>query len=350
MLNISIQAPEVHLSKVSMKFKEEWNEFVHATSGGSFFHLFDWLEITAEKTGYQLLPLMVKEKNEITGIAPFFLKKSAGITLCVSPPSKMSTPWSGPLFKYRKDRPNKVQKITAEIIEEIHKYLVDEEGADYINITTIPKFKDVRPFKWLSYNTTPLYTYMVDIEESERTFSDFENKIKREVKATEKSENISYEGHDDRYFYHILDVVKNRYKEQWMNFPISDDVIKKMLETDLSKYLTTRSVITDKGIVTGLILIVYKNSMHHWIGATKPLQNYPGACSYLHWKVMKEFSEKGMKFYELMGGNTKHLIDQKSRFNGELVPYYNSEWSNVKGRLVKGGMKLKTLYKDKIRK
>lgn len=350
MTDINTQVPDVYNSEVSDEFKTEWDEFIHNTPGGTFFHLYDWLKITAEKTGYQLLPVTVKEKKEITAVAPFFIKKTAGITLCFSPPSKMSTPWAGPVFKHRFDRPNKIHKKTAVIIEEIHKFLVEEIGVDYINITTTPELVDVRPFKWYKYKTLPLYTYMVDIKNPENVYHNFEKKIKREINSTEKNTEVSYKYHDRKYYYLILDEVKKRYKEQGMKFSISDTILKKVLESDLKNYVTTRSVVTDQGLVTGMILITYKNGVHHWMGATKPLQNYSGACSYLHWNTMKEFSKKGMETYELMGGNTRHLIEQKSRFNGDLVTYYNSEWSNGKGRLVKGGMKLRNLYKEKVNK
>ena len=344
---MGLNGSDFNIEEVNRASKSEWDEFVHSTTGGTFFHLYDWLEITAYQAGYQLMPVMIRDRGGVVGIAPFYRKKMAGITVCVSPPSKMSTPWAGPVFKIEQKRPNKIQKKSDALLKALHEYLTEKAHADYINITTTPEITDVRPMKWLSYNSMPLYTYMVNIENIDNAYNNFEKKIKSEIRRTQKKEEISYHCGDKQYFYKVLESVKQRYEEQGKTYPISSARFEKILSSDLKQYVTTRSVVTHKGFVTGMILIVYKDLIHHWIGAVKPLQNYPGACDYLHWNIIKEFAEKGAKKYELMGGNTRHLIEHKARYNGNLIPYFNSEWYNRKGRFLKEAMKVKKMFKTR---
>jgi len=314
--------------------KNVWDEFVKSSDGGSFFHLYDWLKISEQKTGFKLLPLAVKKNNQIKGIVPFFLKKFPGFTVYTSPPPKMSTPWAGPVFEFDSDKPYKVEKNFARIIDDLHEYLTDALGADYIDISTVPELLDIRPFKWNGYYTTPSYTYFLDIEDTDNVYKKFDGRIRTGVRKAEKNDQLSYHHDESSFLNDIINLVEERYSEQGLRYALNKSVFKQVMQSDLKKHICVTAVSDDQGVVTGNILIIYKNRVHHWIGGVQPLRNYSEANEFLHWNGIKLFSEEGYKEYEFMGGNTRHLCDHKSKYSGRLVTYYNLDWGNTKGKIV----------------
>ncbi|MFW6271765.1 MAG: GNAT family N-acetyltransferase [Desulfosalsimonas sp.] len=320
-------------------FKEQWDEFVLAHPLGTFFHLFDWLRLAEWKTGFSLKPLVIESGGNIYGLMPVFVKKYYGITLCLSPPPKMATPWMGPLFKTPSDKQYGVEKQTWKMTVLVNELLRERLGADFIRITCVAGFNDVRPFKWLGYECSPSYTYFLDITDKDRVFEELDGRIRTGIRKAQKN-GLYYKQADNSQAVSVIDAVSARYKEQGFSFALNKELIRRLMRVDAGKSIEVTSVFDEEGFVTGNIMIKLKNQVHHWIGGVYPRRNHQGANEFLHWSDIQRYSEEGINYYELMGGNTKHLCDHKSKYNPDLRTFYICEWHNARGRLVSLGRRV----------
>lgn len=328
------------ISVAARDSKEEWDQFVHKCSKGTFFHLYDWLLISEQKTGWKLLPLFIKRGNQLAGTAPFFVKSALGLKMAVSPAPKMSTPRTGPIFEFQSDKPHKVEKYTCRVIKSLHEYLTHQVGADYVNVKLTNSLQDVRPFQWLGYQCSPAYTYILNISDTERVFQHFDGRIRTGVRKAKEHSKLTYVHNDSSYLTNIIEAVSNRYEEQNKNYSLDKKVFERVLKSGLKKYISSPVVTDEQGFVTGNIMITFKELASHWAGGVKPARNYPGVNEFLHWNGIKQFSKNGFKEYELMGANTEHLCIHKSRYSGKLISSFNVEWFNYKGAAVKGARKI----------
>ena len=96
-----------------------------------------------------------------------------------------------------------------------------------------------------------------------------------------------------------------------------------------------KAVRDNKHLLTGIVLIKYKNKIQYWIGGIPPKEKYVGINELLHWNVIKRNLNTNVTYYDLVGANTKHLCRYKSKFNPVLKVYYTVEKGNLKGNLLK---------------
>jgi FemAB-related protein (PEP-CTERM system-associated) len=57
--------------------QNEWDRFVHATPGGTFFHLIGWKEVLEETFGFRAHYLVARCAGEMVGVLPLFELRSA---------------------------------------------------------------------------------------------------------------------------------------------------------------------------------------------------------------------------------------------------------------------------------
>ncbi|NDY74105.1 GNAT family N-acetyltransferase [Desulfobacter hydrogenophilus] len=316
------------------EFREQWDQFVLNHPLGSFFHLYNWLEIVQWKTGFAFKPLIIRtDGGDVCGIMPVFIKKYAGITLCMSPPPKVSTPWMGLLPVFSSDKQYNIEKQSQKIIEAVHVFLRDQLHADFIRLICVSGFDDIRPFKWLGYQCSPAYTYFLDITDNAKAFEKFDGRIRTGIRKARKN-NLIYKHADNTMAPTVIDAVTERYERQGLSFALDRELLHRLLKSNAGTFIETTSVLDEEGFVTGNILIKYKKQVHHWIGGVHPYRNHQGANELLHWSAIEKYSDQGIGYYEFMGANTKHLCDHKSKYNPKLRVFYSCEWKNNKGTLI----------------
>lgn len=313
--------------------KDQWDEFVIGHHLGTFFHLYDWLELVQWKTGFRFKPLVLRSGGGVCGIVPVFVKKHYGINLCMSPPPKVSTPWMGPLLSIQSDKQYSIEKQNQKLTESIHSFLTDKMKADFIRLICVAGLEDVRPFKWLGYECRPGYTYFLDITDKEKVFERFDGRIRTGVRKAQNS-RLFYNHANNSHTPLVIDAVSERYRQQGLSFALDHELMERLISSEAGRFIETTSVFDSEGFVTGNILIKFKNKVHHWIGGVQPHRNHAGVNEFLHWSGIKRYSDEGISLYEFMGANTKHLCDHKSKYNPELRVFYSCEWNNVKGKAV----------------
>jgi len=312
---------------------EVWDKIVDSSEMGTIFHKLDWLRATEKHTNTKLYPLIGYEGREVVSLFPIFYKKKALIKMSFSPPPKCAIPFMGPVFKYLSSRQTSVEKLHNSIINKTMCFLNNDLGSDYILIKTQNSLLDIRPFIWEALEARPNYTYMVPIEKSvESLLESLSNEMRIHIRKAEKNKQLEVREGDISDFKTLIRMTAGRYQEQGKSFGPSYKYLMTLYES-FPDNIDVIGLILDDQIVGGLILLKYRDVVAHWLAGITPEKKVRGANELLHWWVIKKYKEKGYKYYELMGANTKHLCSFKAKFNPNVNIYFRLTKKNHKSRI-----------------
>jgi lipid II:glycine glycyltransferase (peptidoglycan interpeptide bridge formation enzyme) len=212
-------------------------------------------------------------------------------------------------------------------------FLSDDLGSDYILIKTQKNLLDIRPFIWEALEAHPNYTYIVPIETSvESLLGGLSNEMRIHIRKAEKNKQLEIREGNISDFKTLISMTADRYQEQGKSFGPSHQYLMNLYES-FPDNIDVAGLIHDGQIVGGLILLKYKDVVAHWLAGITPEKRVRGANELLHWWAIKKYKEKGYKYYELMGANTKHLCSFKAKFNPKVNVYFRLTKKNHTSRI-----------------
>lgn len=312
---------------------ETWDSFVHKNTY-SIFHNWFWLKTIESESKFELIPLVTYKGEHLVSIFPLFKRSYFGLKVLLSPPPKFAVPNLGPIFE------TLTKQVSAEnqnhkIIESQIQFLKNYIKYDYLNFLNIVENKDIRPYLWKGYTENVLYTYFIDLDQNpEQLFNNLDGHIRTSVRKVMKENNFEIIENSKGLFFEIIKMVRERYTEQGLSYDLSDSYLNSLYKQYGNNNIKSIGIKKDGEIITGLILIESYGYVGHWIGGINN-KNVPmnGLNELLHWETMRKYSELGFNYYELVGGNTRHLTTYKSRYNGNPRLYFELEDSNIIGKI-----------------
>lgn len=314
-----------------IKDKELWDGFVDESLYGLLFHKWDFLNIIEKHTGYKLLPYGIYKGEELVAVFPLFFKKSKGLKTIFSPPPQVGVPYLGFVMDQKYDtlkqdkKENYMNIVADEINEEIKKF-----SPNYVAISTVPNFLDIRAFKWNGYSVEPHYTYVIDLEKSlDGIWNDFKSECRKQIKNSDNLFSSLQETYDVNTFY---DIFKARYNQQRLNFPLISPEYAKAIITKFSKNIKLYFLYCGDDIINIRINYKYKDRFMFWMGGVKPRKNMH-SNEYLTWKFIKKAKIEGYKKFELSGAGVKRLCEFKSKFNPSVEISFNLYKKDAFGKL-----------------
>ena len=312
---------------------EVWDKIVDSSGMGTIFHKLDWLRAAEKHTKTKLYPLIGYEGREVVSLFPVFYKKKAFVKMLFSPPPRCAIPFMGPVFKYLSNRQTSVEKLHSSIINKTMCFLNNDLGSDYILIKTQKNLLDVRPFIWEALEAHPNYTYVVPIETTvESLLEGLSNEMRIHIRKAEENKQLEVREGNISDFKTLIRMTADRYQEQGKSFGPSYKYLMNLYES-FPNNIDVICLILDGQIVGGLVLLKYRDVVAHWLAGITPEKRVRGANELLHWWVIKKYKEKGYKYYELMGANTKHLCSFKAKFNPNVNVYFRLIKKNHKSRI-----------------
>jgi len=326
------------MSDINVKIADEkelqmWDEIVDSSTMGTIYHRLDWLRAAEEHTKSKLYPLICYEGQEVVGLFPIFYMKKAFVKMAFSPPPNCAIPYMGPIFRYLTDKQSRIEALHNTVVEKVREFLVRDLRSDYILIKTSTHILDVRAFVWESFQANPNYTYMISIEKDTKSiFEGLRKQIRTDIRRAEKEERLEIREGNINDLRTLNRMIMDRYQEQGKVFGISDGYLMNVYKS-FPDNIDIINLMYDKEVITGLVLLKYKEVIAHWLGGITPKKNIIGANELLHWWVIENYKEKGYKCYELIGANTKHLCGFKSKFNPRVNIYFNITKRNLKSRI-----------------
>jgi len=299
--------------------KELWNAIVEKSPQGTIFHTWDWLKIAEKHTNAKLYPLIGFKGSEPIGAFPIFYNKKLLIKITYSPPAYVSIPYLGPIIaNYNNLKEDKKLSYLTHLIKVVDDFIINELHSNYISIILPPNQLDCRPFKWLGYAISPAFHYLVNLSNGEEyIWSQIKRKLRSDIERTKKKGVYVEEGEKEDLIY-IYNLLVQRYKDQNLSVNVSKnyliDIYEKFSPENLKIFVAKHN---DK-ILTGIVVLIYKNKATFWIGA--PKKNFMGTSpnDLIQWEAIRWACRKNLKYYEEIGAGVERLAVFKSKYNPHL--------------------------------
>ncbi len=316
-----------------IKDKDLWDALVDESPYGLLYHKWNFLNIIEKHSGYKLLPYGIYKGDELIAIFPLFFRKLWGLKTIFSPPPQIGVPYLGLVVgkKYDDLKQNKKEGILNLIMNEI-----DEEiknfSPNYISISTVPNFLDIRPFKWNNYNIDIHFTYVIDLNRTlDQVWASFKTRLRTHIRRSDKFGLELSDGNDLSIFWELH---KTRYEEQGINYPLlSMKYIRDLIDAYPQNIKLYYLKDNDKEIIGAVITQEYK-SFSLWLGAPK-IKIYGNELMW--WKLIKKAKSENYNKFEILGANTKHLCMVKSQFNPSLEFYFAIYKKHILGKIAEWG-------------
>jgi len=311
--------------------KETWDKFVDESPYGLVYHKWDFLTIVEKYTNYKFCPYGVFRGETLIGIFPLFRKKIAVINTIFSPPPRSGIPYLGFLTnpEYESLKQNKKETYLNQIVEEVNE-VISSFTPNYISISIVPNFIDIRPFKWQDYTIDTHFTYSLDLSANLDTiWMDLKKETRKQIKSAESSGLKLTKSKDVTTFYNAM---SERYKEQGLNFPLINQSYVEDLIATFPDQIGIYYVYDENDIPVSVQLTQEYKRFISWIGGSRTERPVHGN-EYMQWNLIKLAKENNFHTFELSGAGLKRLCEFKSKFNPSLEVCYRVHKRDIYGKL-----------------
>jgi hypothetical protein len=303
--------------------RERWNEFVSQSPHGTIFHRLEFLRVLERQTDATLHLLIGYKSEEVRGIFPLFERSVGPVRLLFSPPPGMGVPYLGPaLLNFGKMKQRKTERSNRRFVEGCLQWTSEEFAPHYQYVVTDWTYSDVRPFQWNEFSCRPLYSYRLEVEDSESLMETITRSARRSIQRNREA-NFEVERRDSEGLTRVLADVEDRYREQDERCPLDREYLRDLQATLADDRLRVYLGFVNGECQTGRIVLQNDERVYFWQGATKPDAHVRIPINdLLNWHTMTAAIDNGGSVVDIVGANTRRLCDYKSKYNPQLVEYY----------------------------
>lgn len=297
-----------------------WDAFIDESPSGLLFHKWDFLAITEQHTGYRVLPYGIYKGEELVAVCPLFCRQANGLSVVLSPPPMQAViPYLGAVMgrDYATAKQSKKESML-EVVADGLGEAIGDLAPNYLSITFVPDFCDMRRFIWDGYRTRISYLYTIDLAPSlEALWGDLNAKLRTSLRRFEKEGYYLEEGSDLTRFY---ETVCRRFGRPEMKIPMVtrdyfEDIFRAYPDNLAAYYLYDRD-----GALTGAVAAQEYKRFLLWVG-TPRIESVHAENEYLQWVLLRRAQDEGYRLFENVGANTPDLNFFKSRFCSGLGIY-----------------------------
>jgi len=312
--------------------RDTWDAFVDASPYGLLFHKWDYIAITAQHTGYRLLPYAVYRGNEPVCLAPLYFRSTHGVkTLFSPPPMQAVIPYQGliPSGEFDTLKQSKREGLMDLIVSDLSAE-IDAISPHYLSLTLVPGLVDVRQFLWRGYTAKVRYTYTIDLAQPvEAIWGGFHSKLRSKLRKAEEAGMDLVRSRDISMLYTSI---AERFSQPDMNIPMISRRYFEDLFRAYPDHLAAYYLYDREGALAGTVATQEYKRFLFWMGAPR-IESPHAGNEYLQWLLIQRAKAEGYPAFENMGANNRDLAFFKSRFNPDLVMYFEVEKKDILGSL-----------------
>lgn len=312
---------------------ERWDDLVERSQQGTPFHRAAAMETIAEHSGTTLYPLVGYKGEEPVGLFPLYERSVGPVTVLFSPPPGLGFGYQGPLLvNVQKLKHRKAEKRNRRFVDGCVALLETELSPNYVHVRNEPRYGDTRPFTWNGFETSPLYTYVLDLTAGEETLVEqFSRSVRRKLR----------DDYDDRYdieeggraaLERIVEQSRSRYEEQGKEYPVTTafvlDLWQTLPEGTVRPYVCT----VDGSYEGGIVTLEFGGTVHRWLGGVTPDTDVP-VNDLVDSRIIRDAIDRGQTRYDLLGANDRRISQYKAKFAPDLTTYHEMERGSVPIRL-----------------
>ena len=288
--------------------------------------------------------------EQLVAMVPLFVRHVGGLRIVSSPPPAMAVPSLGPLVMPTSPKQRKREKINREFTEELLELLDADAPRTLVRLLCPPDYTDPRPYRWNGLSVEPAFTYRLVVDDPDELIDSFSRSLRREIRSG-MDLDVDIETAGIRGAERVFRETAARYAEQSESFgpewPYVRDVIDEL--GDRSRVYVARA---DGEYLGGVITLFSNDAAYYWLGGTRATHENVSINSLLHWRIINDIADDppidSVNEYDLVGANTEQLCRYKSKFGGELTPYYVAESSGLAMDVAKGGYRLVNRAIDRL--
>ena len=309
--------------------KDTWDTFIDESPSGLLFHKWDYLHLTAKHTGSTLLPYAVYKGDEPICLFPLFYRRTHGISTVFSPPPLTVIPHLGCVMSrsFAGLKQSKKESTLQMVAEDIGG-VVENLSPNYLSIAFVPEFNDIRHYLWGRCDARVRYTYTINLEQPlEAIWNSLHYKLRNKLKK-EAGAGLRLERTNDISTLHRL--IADRYQDPSLDIPpIKRDYLKDLVLAYPDR-IGVYSLYDAEDEVAGVVAAQEYKRFLLWMG-TPRIESAHAGNEYLQWLLVQRAKAEGYPVLENMGANNPDLAFFKSRFNPDLVMYFEIEKKDILG-------------------
>lgn len=318
----------------------EWDAIISQSPHGTIFHLWDWLKIAQIHTGMELYPLIGQKDGVPFGVFPLFFQRNGPVRMVFSPPPQAAMFYLGPVLNAQDSLSQGTREARyTDFVKAVEVFVGNNLHASYVTIALSPALQDPRPFSWSGYTIEPAYDYVTDLQKgAEYLFQSLSKKQRQDInRAMKRGFQVEQGGQKEIGL--IMDLMKNRYEEQSKIVTLSPTYLPDIYEKfkDNITVFVTRA---EGEIVTGLIVLKYRDTLYSWIGNPKPSRPVtPSPNDLMAWEVIRYGCEQNFKSHITMSaaGNQRLHTYYASKFEPELFIRFTAKKKSITSKIFENG-------------
>jgi hypothetical protein len=301
---------------------ECWNRCVSQSAQASPFHQYEALELLSQYSGTTCYPLIGLKGEEPIGLLPVFERSIGPIQIVTSPPGGFEVYYLGVTLNTPTQlKQRKTERRNRQFINGCIEWIERELTPDAINIRSGDRYTDLRPLKNNRFDTTPYYTYVVDLSPGkENVMMSFSSDARSNARSEGNYEiRVGTDGACER----IIDQVADRLNTMNVQYNITSAYINGLSAALSDGTIRPYECFVDGESVGGIITLESGDTVYRWQGGTKQSSEIP-VNDVLDWHIMQDAIDRGIKRYDLYGANIERTAKYKSKFGPDPTPYYSA--------------------------
>jgi len=314
------------ITELSRDEATTWNDALGRTRERTPFHRFEALEVFADHADATLHPLLAYKGEQPVGLFPIFTLRKGPITAAFSPPPELKVSYLGPVVLTQPGmKAHSAEKRRRRLVDGCLDWLDDRYDPAYVHVRTSVSASDVRPFGWATFDETPRFTYVVDLDAEPETLRDrFSRDARSNVRDAAADCAVTEAG--PATVRRVVTQVRKRHEQQDIDFPLTTDFVADLYEALPEGYLRPYACRVDGEFVGGSLILDDGERVYNWQGTAKQDTDHD-VNDLLHWEVLRAAAERGHSAYDLVGANDERLSRYKSKFAPTLRTYHSLERS-----------------------
>jgi hypothetical protein len=288
--------------------------------------------------------------EQLVAMVPLFVRHVAGLRIVSSPPPGMGVPNLGPLVMPTSPKQRKREKVNREFTESLLDTLDADSPRTLVRMLCPPDYTDPRPYRWNGLSVDPSFTYRLAVDDPDDLIDSFSRSLRREIRSG-MDLDLTVETAGVTGGERVFEETAARYAEQSESFGPTWPYVRDLIE-ELGERCRVYVARADGEYLGGVIALFSNDAAYYWLGGTRTTHEDVSINSLLHWRIINDIAENppidSVREYDLVGANTEHLCRYKSKFGGELTPYYVVESGGLAMDIAKEGYQLANRALDRV--
>lgn len=273
-----------------------------------------WLDAAAGKGRWDVV--LVEKGGEIQASMPFIITKKRFFTIIGQPVFTQSLgPWVKDFHCHYTKHLSKEKKLFQQLIDLLPEF-------DYLQQNWNFSQKNWLPFYWRGYDQTTRYTYVLeDISNLDKVWSNFESKIKTDIKKAAERFSLIVTSSDD--IDSFISLVDKTYARQGLIPSFSRNDILRIDRSCSTKQCRKIFIVKDvNGLnYAGVYLVWDANRAYYLMGGGDPDLRNTGAASLCLWEAIK-FASTVVPAFDFEGSVLESVESYFRAFGGRQTPYF----------------------------